>query len=235
MTRAFWTAVFLAALVPQAFADVVAHDAAAVAGSPVLLVAETRGRLLARGGELVEFVVGGVSLGTGLSGGDGRAIREYRPRTQGLVDILVRSGGSEDKGRLLVLGRGDKAVLIDVERAVFGDPFMLKERPGASDAITKIMIKFKVVYLSTGVTGERIARAALQRAGLPPSVVLPAYGGESMRKLMAMGAHIAAVVGSEDVMDPGGEDAVQWFSFEESGAARVVGSWERVAEEIGGK
>ena len=86
-----------------AVARVLVYDDVALRGQEVMLRAETRGALFNRGGEVVEFIVDGKSIGKNLSGRDGFAVKGFVPARTGLYKINVKSGEDKDSGILLAL------------------------------------------------------------------------------------------------------------------------------------
>src|SRR5207244_4947961 len=74
--------------------SLVVRDALTMPGRPVMLQARlVHDGLLQQtgiGGEQLEFLVAGKKVGTAMTGGDGRAFREYTPRMPGNQVITVR-------------------------------------------------------------------------------------------------------------------------------------------------
>ncbi|HJU04099.1 MAG TPA: Ig-like domain-containing protein [Nitrospiraceae bacterium] len=75
------------------------RDVLTMPGRPVMIEATLRQDSLLKpmglGGELVEFRVGGKTVGTAMTGGDGRARLEYTPHMRGNQTITVRLADSK--------------------------------------------------------------------------------------------------------------------------------------------
>ena len=65
-----------------ALSRVFVYDDVALKGREVMLRAETRGMFFSRGGEIVEFIVDGRSIGKNLSGRDGFAVKDSSRQEQ---------------------------------------------------------------------------------------------------------------------------------------------------------
>ncbi len=77
-------------------AGIFVADVIGLKNQRVFLSAQTRGKLFAKGGELVEFHVDGKSLDKTLSGGDGFAYKPFTPAGTGLFQIRVSSANDND-------------------------------------------------------------------------------------------------------------------------------------------
>ncbi len=106
-----------------AVARVLVYDDVALKGREIMLRAETRGTLLSKGGEVVEFIVDGRSIGKNLSGRDGFAVKTFVPARTGLYKISVKSGEDKDSGILLALEKKTRIVFIDVGGSLLEGPF----------------------------------------------------------------------------------------------------------------
>jgi hypothetical protein len=98
------------------------YDSMAAPGQPVSLLADLveEGMLTLRplGGEVISFQVGGRSMGTALTGGDGRAVKPFVPAGVGVLDLAVRLDhsprieASEARARVFVWDRRRPLLLI---------------------------------------------------------------------------------------------------------------------------
>jgi hypothetical protein len=208
-------------------AGVVVRDGLAVSGKATTLAAQTRGLLLPRGGELVEFRVDGTVLGKNLSGGDGWAYRQFIPKREGLYEVTASSGGEGGSGYLLSVRRGKGVVFIDVQGALFNPPFSREPREGALEALKGIGEMFPLVYLYTELP-EAAVRAWLKERGFPPGPLLGWQGGRVFGEAAGKGLAVRAVVGSPEVAGSAKDYTDRLFTFESSEEAREVESWEEV-------
>ena len=121
-----------------ALSDVFVRDMIALNGREIMLGAETRGKLFAKGGEVVEFFVDGRSIGKSLSGGDGMAFRQFKPLRTGIYKITAKSEKDRDNGLLLSLKKGDRVVFIDVKASLFEGLFSAEPRAGSQNIVKKM-------------------------------------------------------------------------------------------------
>ena len=175
-------------------ADVDVRDSVTVVNKPVMLSAKTKGIFLAKGGELVEFLLDDSSLGRTLSGGDGFAYMEYTPGHEGLHKLTARAGRQVDAGVLLVAGAGDAVVFIDVMGALFKDPLGRDPQAGSIEAIKGLGGKFHLVYLYSVLPGLKITRSWLLKNDFPKWPVLDIRGGRTVSRLEEMGLRVHALV-----------------------------------------
>ena len=213
---------------PVVSAGVYVHDAVAVQGEEIRLKAETRGKVFARGGELVEFFVGDDSLGKNLSGGDGVAYRFFRPSRTGLKTVRVASGAESGTGYLLVLRPGAALVAVDVEGTLLMEGFLSPGRPGSRDAVAAVAGRYPLVYLQSGQTNLRALRHWLDRNEYAGAPLLPWEGGAVFRDLDKKGLKIRAVVGGPAVIESAARYRPQAFSFEPLKGAVRLKSWKEL-------
>jgi len=213
-------------------ADVYVHDAVAVQGEEIRLKAETRGKVFARGGELVEFFVDDTSLGKNLSGGDGAAYRFYRPPLPGLKTVRAVSRGESGTGYLLVLKPGAGLVAVDVEGTLLMQGFMSPGRPGSRDALAAVAGRYPLVYLQSGQTNLKAVRYWLDQNEYAEAPLLPWDGGAVFRELAKKGLKIRAVVGSPAVIESAARYRPQAFSFDPMKGTTRLKSWKELEEKL---
>lgn len=185
-----------------------ARDALTSPGKPVRLEARlVRAGMLGQGGglggEQVEFSVDGRSVGTGMTGGDGRVFIEYTPRMRGNQEITVtlrpnkRVESQPAKGTLFSWERRRPILLVEVAVLVeerkppsvtlpslplnlrLGSPVAT---PDAAEELKRLTDFFyNVIYLSwietPGLTEEDELREWLRRNHFPPGLATKLTGG----------------------------------------------------------
>lgn len=159
------------------------------------------------GGELLELIVDGTVVATGMTGGDGRAVLTYHAKTQGVTQIQVRVGGSprvlptEGQANLVAWERRNPIIAIESaalmearkeERPLpgFGLTFESERRPmpDAADELTKLtQFYYRVIYVITtpSASADRLLvnadmRAWLTRHKFPPGYIVVLPPGESV-------------------------------------------------------
>jgi hypothetical protein len=229
---AFILSAVLSCICPDAaVARVLVYDDVAVKGHEVMLRAETRGMLLSRGGDVVEFIVDGRSIGKNLSGRDGFAVKTFVPARTGLYKINVKSGDDKDSGILLALEKKTRIVFIDVGGSLLEGPFEA-ERQGSSKAVTRIHKRFPIVYLIKGLLGVESVRSWLKKNNFPVAPVLPWGQGEVFREIKERDLQIKAVIGGPDVIESAREYKPLAFSFDSMEDAEVVENWREIEKKL---
>jgi hypothetical protein len=212
--------------------DVIVHDMIALKGEEVMLSAETKGKLFAKGGEVVEFFVDGKSIGKSLSGGDGLAFRHFKPLKTGRYLITVTSGKDKGNGLLLSLKKDGKIIFVDVEGSLLEGLFSQKPRYGSQKIIKKFSTKFPVVFLQTGFLAIKAIKTWLKENGFIDSPVLPWEQGKIFDEIHEKGLKMKAVIGSQSVIESAKEYKAKLFSFEEVEDAEEVKNWEEIAKKL---
>jgi hypothetical protein len=162
-------------------AELIAPDVLAQPKQPVLLSARlVKTRLFMQiglGGEPVEFLVDGTSIGRTMTGGDGWARKEFIPKKKGVLEFTVRLThgkrvkaqsytaiiGSVKRTRSIILVELE-AAMTHVEKPKFG-PFDLsmfgqahgnlsQPMPGAAEALTAVSKRASLLYLLVGKTSQ---------------------------------------------------------------------------------
>jgi hypothetical protein len=212
--------------------DVIVQDMIALKGESVMLSAETKGKLFAKGGEIVEFFVDGKSIGKSLSGGDGLAFRHFNPLKTGLYHVTVTSGKDKGNGLLLSLKKGDRIIFVDVEGSLLEGLFSQKPRYGSQKTIKKISTRFPVVFLQTGLLGIKAIKTWLKENGFIDSPVLPWRQGEIFNEMNEKGLKMKAVIGSQSVIESAKEYKAKLLSFEEVEDAEEVNDWDEIGKKL---
>jgi hypothetical protein len=230
---AFILAASLFGICPDAaLSRVLVYDAVALKGREVMLRAETRGTLLSKGGEVVEFIVDGRLIGKNLSGRDGFAVKGFIPARTGLYKISVRSGDDKDSGLLLALERKTRIVFIDVAGSLLEGPFGEAEKSGSGKAITKIHKRSPIVYLQKGLLSIEAVRSWLKKNNFPIAPVLPWGQGEVFREIRERDLQIKAIIGGPDVIESAQMYKPLAFSFDSVEDAEVVENWREIEKKL---
>jgi len=216
----------------NALSDIIVHDMIVHQGEEVMLRAETRGKILSRGGEIVEFFVEGRSIGKTLSGGDGFAFKQFTPIKTGLYRITVKSGVGEGNGLLVSLKKWTRIVFIDVEGSLLRKPFSNEPKQGSQKAIKEINRKFSIVFLQTGLLNVKALKSWLKEHKFIELPVIPWRQGALFDDIHAKGFKIKAIIGSEAVIESAKRYKPQAFSFEEVEDAKEVKDWEGIRKKL---
>ena len=234
--RAFTVFIFLAALFclfpPSAFSRVIAHDTMGLKGQKLMLRAETRGRLFSQGGELVEFLVDGKSIGKTLSGGDGVAFKPFTPARTGLHQVRVTSGEDEDTGLLLSLERGASIVFVDVQASLLESLFSTTPKEGSQKAVGEIHKRFPIVLLQTGFVGIRVIKAWLRKNKFEALPLIPWSEGAIFDEIADKDLRIKAIIAGPKVIDSAKAHQPLAFSFEAVDDAEKVEDWEEISKKL---
>jgi len=230
---AFILSVSLFGICPsKAVSRVFLYDTVALKGQEVMLRAETRGTLLSKGGEVVEFIVDGRSIGKNLSGRDGFAVKTFVPARTGIYKINVRSGDDKDSGILLALDRKTRIVFIDFGGSLLEGPFGEKEKTESRKAITKIHKRFPIVFLQKGLLSVEAVRSWLKKNNFPVAPVLPWGQGEVFREIRERDLQVKAIIGGPDVIESARMYKPLAFSFDSVEDAEVVENWGEIEKKL---
>ena len=216
----------------NALSDVIVHDMVVPQGEEVMLRAETRGKILSRGGEIVEFFVEGRSIGKTLSGGDGFAFKQFTPIKTGLYRITVKSGVGEGNGLLVSLKKWTRIVFIDVEGSLLRKPFSNEPKQGSQKAIKEINRKFPIVFLQTGLLNVKALKSWLKEHKFIELPVIPWKQGALFDDIHEKGFKIKAIIGSEAVIESAKGYKPLAFSFEGGEDAKEVKDWEEIGKKL---
>jgi hypothetical protein len=230
---AFW--VIFCAPLPPASAGVLVHDLVVIRGEETRIAVETRGRFFSVGGILVELSVNDKPVGTALSGGDGRAFREFTPLKRGIHRIGARAGEDRGTGIMLCLGQGDSIVVVSAEEGLFEGILPRAPRPGALGALDMLSGTFPVVLVQTGPLPYRYLKSWLAEHGFDSFPVIPWAEGKAFRELNGRGIRIRAVVGTAAVIESAREYKTEAFAFGEAEGAQGVSDWEEIVKGLSGK
>ena len=147
----------VSSLFSNTFAGITVFDNVTTKGKPVKLSASTKGRIFQEGGKLVEFYLNGKHIGTTLSGGDGIAFLKYTSLSPGIKHLKVKKGIDKDEGILLVIKKGERIILIEIESTLFEFPFIPNPVGESRETLTVLTEKFKLIYV-TSLIGAKKSR-----------------------------------------------------------------------------
>ena len=227
----------LSTLLPLLFpvtvlSDVIVHDMISVKGEKVMLTAETKGKLFAKGGEVVEFFVDGKSIGRSLSGGDGVTFREFLPSKTCSHQITAKSGRDEGNGLLLTLKKGDGIIFVDVEGSLFEGLFSKNPKTGSQKIIKIFSKRFPVVFLKTGLLGIKAIKSWLKENKFVDLPVIQWRQGMVFDEINERGLRIKAIIGSQYVIESARAYKPHAFSFGEAEDAEEVKDWEEIGKKL---
>lgn len=214
-------------------AEVIIYDAIILSGKSVKLKAVTKSRFFTEGGIIVEFFANGKKIGRTLSGGDGYAFLAYRPSSSGIETIKVTAGDDTDEGTILAAGKKDKVIIVSIENALISVPFSFEPAPGGSEALQKLGLRYRIIYLS-GFMDVKRSRQWVRDKGFPISPVLKWEGKSMLAELREQGIKVIAFIGSPEMLSEAQDIKIR-LSFEETDDGTVVKDWKDVNNLISDK
>ena len=220
------------ALSSHAGAEVIVDDSIALTDSAHMLTVRTMGRFFPMGGEVVEFFVDDISIGKNLSGGDGRAFKEFAPGHRGLNRISAVSGKERGSGLLLVLDKGEGIVFIDIEGSLSGGVFPMKPGKGSQDSIKSISERFPVIYLKSTMLDAGFLKGWLKKYDFEDAPVLEWRGGDVFKEVTGYGLKVRAVIGVPPVIESAEGYTSALFSFDGVDGAEDISGWDQLDEKI---
>lgn len=232
-----WTALlccglFSVTLSSSVFAGVVVNDLVAIKAEKVFLSAQTRGRIFAKGGEIVEFFIDGKTLGKTLSGGDGFAYKSFTPAQARAYKIQAVFKAEQDTGILLTLEKETRIVFIHVEGSLLETFYSIKPKKGAQEAVAKIAEQFPIVFLKTGFWGVKLIKIWLNKHNFDVWPVLPWRQGAIFNNMTAKGLKVHAVIGGPKVISVAAKLNPLAFSFEPTEYGEEVDDWGEIVSKL---
>ena len=212
--------------------EVVVFDRVTTVKTAVRLIVLTKGFLFAEGGRLVDIYLDDQHLKKILTGGDGYGYLKYTPPDPGLKEIRAHSDTGSATGLLLVMGKNEKAIIIDIESA-FQDAVLSDEiREKSRQAVNSLSKNYKIIYLSRYI-GKGVGRSSLKKANFPESVILRWQGPDTFTALEERGVQLQAVIGSEDEMSAAETKHIEnRYTFEESTKGQTVKDWDEILKRL---
>jgi hypothetical protein len=224
-----FTGMFMLTSVGLGRSEVVVFDRVTSVQTDIRIIVLTKGRLFAKGGQLVDIYLDDRHLKKILTGGDGYGYLKYTPQDPGLKKIRVRSDDDSATGLLLVVGKGEKAIIIDIESAFKDAVFSEEIRENSQLALNSLSKSYKLIYLSRYV-GKGVGRSWLAKRDFPESVILRWQGPEVFKALKERGVHLQAVIGSEEVISAAAKYTDNRYTFEKTKEGKTVKDWDEILE-----
>jgi hypothetical protein len=224
----FFSGTFILTWAGVSRSEVVVFDRVTTVQTAIRLIVLTKGFLFAEGGQLVDIFLDDSHLKKILTGGDGYGYLKYTPQDAGLKEIRARSDTGSATGLLLVMGKNEKAIIIDIESAFKDAVFSDEIREKSQQAVNSLSKNYKIIYLSRYV-GKGVGRSWLKKENFPESVILRWQGPETFTALEERGVQVQAVIGSEDVMSAAKTQHIEnRYTFEESTKGKTVKDWDEI-------
>jgi hypothetical protein len=221
----------LALLAAPCRADVLVYDRVTTVGMPVKLVVRTTAFFMADGGQLVDIWLDEERLSRIMTGGDGYGYFQLTPQRAGLFKIAARSQGNEASGRLLVVEKSDRVVLVESETVLKEIQLRPDARKSCQTTFESLRQRFRVIFVYRFL-GADFSRIGLEKEGLSPSVVIPWRGATSLQSLRGREVQVYAVIGSAEMVAAAGAQVPRRISFEKAKGAQTVSGWEELAKAL---
>jgi hypothetical protein len=216
---------------PLTYGTVIAFDNVTTVNTPVFLKALTKGRFFAQGGKLVFFYMAKNQIGRTLSGGDGYAYLKFNPHDIGIKQFEVLSNEDTDTGLVLAMGKSEAAIIVEIVGALRESLFSNKPREGAQMALTKLISKYRIIYLSKGI-GTPYLKKWLEKEKFPASVVLAWRGPELLHTLKERGILLHVIIGSTELLSDASEVIEKRYTFEETEEGTTVSDWKEILKDL---
>ena len=207
--------------------EVVVFDGVTTVHAPIRIKVLTRGRIFSEGGRRVDIYLDDNHLKRVLTGGDGYGYFKYIFQNPGIKEITARSDADSSTGLVLVMGRNEKAIIIDVEGAFKGALFSAKLRADSRKVVHALSKDYKVIYLSRFV-GKGVSRSWLEKNDFPKSVILSWQGSSTFKSLDKNGVNLDTVIGSDTVISAAKNYIEHRYTFEKSKDGKLVKNWDEI-------
>jgi len=230
--RLWWIGLLVAvgfgALAPPVNAGLEVFDRITEVRQSVFLKIRISGIIFPLGGRRIQLQIGEQQTHTLLSGADGFAYHRFTPREPGLLRITASADSEQARGLLLVLARGQSALLVEIEPALRTSPLDNTARKGSVEAIGQLQSHYGIVYLTRWPWTAR-TRQWLDEAGFPRSAVIRRTAA---RQLGDQGIRIAAVVGSSQLSEEFADAVPQRYSFDPRDPDTPARRWQDILEAL---
>ena len=204
--------------------EVVVFDGVTTVQAPIRIKVLTKGRIFSEGGRRVDIYLDDKHLKKILTGADGYGYLKYIPQSPGFKEINARLDATSSSGLILVMGRDEKAIIIDVEGAFKDALFSEKLRADSRKVVKALSKDYKVIYLSRFV-GKGVSRSWLEKNDFPKSVILNWQGSNTFKSLEKNNVNLDAVIGSDTVISAAKNHIEHRYTFEKSKDGKLVKNW----------
>jgi hypothetical protein len=206
-------------------------DAVTVAGEAATVRVFTGTGPFPAGGERVWIRVAEEPETEILTGGDGYGYRRIRPERSGLMTVRARTRQSGAEGRVLVLGRGERPVLVEIETGLPLPKSIGEARAATRDALSRISDAHPLVYWSRRM-GLAPGRAWIRFNDYPEAPMLTGSPHGLAERMEAVGVRWKAVVGGDELLEAVAHITENAFAFRETRFGRRMDSWQAVREAL---
>jgi hypothetical protein len=207
--------------------EVVVFDRVTTVTTPIHIKVLTKSRFFSAGGRLVDIYLDANHLKKILTGGDGYGYLKYTPQSPGLKEITVRSNSDSASGRILVMTKREKAIIIEIEEGFKDAVFSSEFKESSLKAVNAIAKNYKIIYLSKYL-GKQITSSWLEKQELPKSVILPWSGPAMLSALTEKGVNLYAIIGSLSVISAAADHIEKRYTFEETKDGKTVKDWNEI-------
>jgi hypothetical protein len=220
---------FLLTDLSPAEAATIVFDRVTTVGTSVYLKVLTKGRLFSQGGKRVTFYLDGKPLGKTLTGGDGYGYLKYTPERKGIQNIEVRADEDKGSGRILVLAKDEKAIVLEIEGSLKPSLYSEDIRSEGREAVSTLIRSHKIIYLNRFFdTG--LSKKWLEKEKFPPSVIMRWRGSGSFAYLREQGVNLWVFIGSAALISASTEYFEKSYTFEETEKGKKVDDWSEVVK-----
>jgi hypothetical protein len=208
-------------------AAVIVFDRVTTVGTSIYLKVLTKGKFFAAGGKRITIYLEGQQLGKTLTGGDGYGFLKVTPERKGMQEIEVRTEKDKGNGHLLVLGRDEKVIVIEIEGSLKTSLYSESTRAESRKAVKALSRSYKIIYLSRFL-GFNISKTWLQNEKLPVTAVLPWHGSDTLEDLKENGINLWVFIGSAALITTSSEYFEKSYTFEETEIGEKLDNWAEV-------
>jgi hypothetical protein len=223
------TFLIMSIFVSTSHGKVVIFDRATTVLTPIDITVQTRDGFFVSGGQLVDIYLDSTFIKKILTGGDGYGYLKYIPREPGLKKIIARTNAESASGRVLVVEKNERVVLIETEGAFKDSVFSDEVRRRCQEAVKSISEKYRIIYLSR-LLGTGITENWLEKYAFPESVILRWNGPKILEKLKKNRLKLHAIIGSSNVISAVADKIERRFSFEKTKDGKTVKNWEEILD-----
>jgi hypothetical protein len=207
--------------------EVVVFDRVTTVTTPIYITVLTKSRFFSAGGRLVDIYLDANHLKKILTGGDGYGYLKYTPQRPGLKEVTARSNSDSASGRVLVMTKNEKAIIVEIEEGFKDAVLSAAFRESSLKAVNTIAKKYKIIYLSK-YFGKQITRSWLEKQELPKSVILPWKGPAMLSALTEKGVNLYAIIGSSSVISAAADHIEKRYTFEQTKDGKTVKDWNEI-------